>query len=143
MFVAANLAIMTGLIWDWVFPINKALWTSSFVLYSTGMALHFLAVCYWLIDVQGFKKWTKPFVVYGVNAITVFFLSGLIPRIMAMINVTGADGRQTSLQPYLYNTLFTPFLSPVNASLAWALAFVLVWLGILWVMYNKRIIIKI
>jgi predicted acyltransferase len=143
MFVAANLAIMTGLIWDWVFPINKALWTSSFVLYSTGMALHVLAVCYWLIDVQGFKKWTKPFVVYGVNAITVFFLSGLIPRIMAMINVTGADGRQTSLQPYLYNTLFTPFLSPVNASLAWALAFVLVWLGILWVMYNKRIIIKI
>jgi predicted acyltransferase len=143
MFVAANLAILAGLIWDWVFPINKALWTSSFVLYTTGMAMHFLAVCYWLIDVQGFTRWTKPFVVYGVNAITVFFLSGLIPRIMAMIKVTGADGQETTLQPYLYNTLFASFLSPVNASLAWALAFVLVWLGILWVMYNKRIIIKV
>jgi predicted acyltransferase len=62
---------------------------------------------------------------------------------MAMIRMTGADGTETSLQPYLYNTLFTPFFSPVNASLAWALSFVLVWLGILWVMYNKRIIIKV
>lgn len=143
MFVAANLAIVSGLIWDWVFPMNKALWTSSFVLYTTGMALHFLAVCYWLIDIQGFTRWTKPFLVYGVNAITVFFLSGLIPRIMAMITFTGTDGQQTSLQPYLYNTIFTPLLSPVNASLAWALSFVLVWLVILWVMYNKRIIIKV
>jgi predicted acyltransferase len=143
LFVAANLAIVTGLIWDWVFPINKALWTSSFVLYTTGLALHCLAVCYWLIDVQGFTKWTKPFVVYGVNAITVFFLSGLIPRILGMIKVTGPNGTEMGLQTYLYTTLFSPWLSPVNASLAWAICFVLVWLGILWIMYNKRIIIKV
>ncbi|MDO1445575.1 DUF5009 domain-containing protein [Rhodocytophaga aerolata] len=143
LFVAANLAILTGLIWDWVFPINKALWTSSFVLYTSGLALHVLAVCYWLIDIQGFTKWTKPFVVYGVNAITVFFLSGLIPRILSMITVTNADGTEVGLQTYLYNTLFTSVFSPINASLAWAISFVLVWLGILWIMYNKRIIIKV
>jgi predicted acyltransferase len=143
LFVAANLAIFTGFVWDWVFPINKALWTSSFVLYTTGLALHVLAVCYWLIDIQGFTKWTKPFVVYGVNAITVFFLSGLIPRILSMIKVISADGTEVGLQTYLYNALYTPVFSPVNASLAWAVSFVLVWLGILWIMYNKRIIIKV
>jgi predicted acyltransferase len=62
---------------------------------------------------------------------------------MAMIKLNGADGQQTTLQPYLYNAIFTPLFSPINASLAWALSFVLVWLGILWVMYNKRIIIKV
>lgn len=143
LFVVANIAIVTGLVWDWIFPINKTLWTSSFVLYTSGIALHFLAMCYWLIDVQGYTKWTKPFVVFGVNAITVFFLSGLVPRILNLIKVAGTDGQQTDLRSYLYNALFTPYLSSINASLASALIFVLIWLGILWIMYNKRIIIKV
>jgi predicted acyltransferase len=143
LFVAGNAALLTGLIWNWVFPINKALWTSSFVLYTSGLALHFLAMCYWLIDVKGYKAWTKPFVVYGVNAITVFFLSGLIPRIMNMIKVNGAEGKEIGLQAYIYESYFTPYFSPINASLASALTFVLIWLVILWIMYNKRIIIKV
>lgn len=113
------------------------------MLYTSGLALHFLAMCYWLIDVQGFTKWTKPFVVYGVNAITVFFLSGLIPRILNMIKVDGPNGQEIGLQAYIYITLFTPVFSPVNASLAFAITYVLIWLGILWVMYTKRIIIKV
>lgn len=73
MFSIGLLAVILGLIWDLFFPINKALWTSSFVLYTGGLATLGLALCYWLIDVQGYKKGTTPFVVYGVNAITVFF----------------------------------------------------------------------
>lgn len=92
MFSTGILAVILGLIWDLCFPINKALWTSSFVLYAGGLATIGLALCYWLIDVQGYKKGTKPFVVYGVNAITVFFLSGLIPRILTMIKVNMPDG---------------------------------------------------
>jgi predicted acyltransferase len=104
--------------------------------------LLFLTLCYWLIDIEGYKSSIKPFVVYGVNAITVFVISGLVARSMNRIMVT-RDGDKTSLSGALYQQFFSPHFSPLNASLAWAIAYVLVWMGILWVMYNKRIFIKI
>ena len=143
MFSIGVLAVILGLIWDLCFPINKALWTSSFVLYAGGLATIGLALCYWLIDVQGYKKGTKPFVVYGVNAITVFFLSGLIPRILTMIKVNMSDGTTVNSREWMYETFFSPYFSPINASLAGAVTFILIWLGILWWMYNKKIIIKV
>lgn len=143
MFSTGILAVILGLIWDLCFPINKALWTSSFVLYAGGLATIGLALCYWLIDVQGYKKGTKPFVVYGVNAITVFFLSGLIPRILTMIKVNMPDGTTVNSREWMYETFFSPYFSPINASLAGAVTFILIWLGILWWMYSKKIIIKV
>jgi len=143
MFSIGILAVILGLIWDLCFPINKALWTSSFVLYAGGLATIGLALCYWLIDAQGYKKGTKPFVVYGVNAITVFFLSGLIPRILTMIKVKMPDGTSINSREWMYETFFSPYFSPVNASLAGAVTFILIWLGILWMMYSKKIIIKV
>jgi predicted acyltransferase len=143
MFSIGTLAIVLGLIWDLFFPINKALWTSSFVLYAGGLATIGLALCYWLIDVQGYKKGTTPFVVYGVNAITVFFLSGLIPRILSMIKVNMPDGTSLSSRVWMYETFYTPYLSPINASLAGAVTFILIWLLILWLMFKKNIIVKV
>lgn len=143
MFSVGLLAVIGGLIWDLFFPINKALWTSSFVLYAGGLATLGLALCYWLIDVQGYKKGTTPFVVYGVNAITVFFLSGLIPRILNMIKVQMPDGSTNGSREWMYETFFTPYFSPINASLAGAVTFILIWLVILWWMYNKKVIIKV
>ncbi len=143
MFSIGILTVILGLIWDLCFPINKALWTSSFVLYAGGLATIGLALCYWLIDVQGYKKGTKPFVVYGVNAITVFFLSGLIPRILTMIKVNMPDGTTVNSREWMYETFFSPYFSPINASLAGAVTFILIWLGILWWMYSKKIIIKV
>ena len=143
MFVMANIALVLGIIWDMWFPINKSIWTSSYVLYTTGMALHFLAMCYWLIDVKGYTWWTKPFVVYGMNAIAVFFLSGLLARIMSLIKITMADGTQIDSKTYLYQTLFVPMFSPINSSLAWALFYVLFWLGLMWILYAKKIFIKV
>ncbi len=143
MFSIGILSVMLGLIWDLFFPINKALWTSSFVLYAGGLATVGLALCYWIIDVQGYKKYTTPFVVYGVNAITVFFLSGLIPRILGMIKVSMPDGSEVGAKDWLYQTFFTPYFSPINASLAGAVTFILIWLVILWWMYSKKIIIKV
>lgn len=143
MFTIGILAICVGLIWDLFFPINKSLWTSSFVLYTGGLATAGLALCYWLIDVQGYKKGTTPFVVYGVNAITVFFLSGLIPRIMSMIRVQMPDGTETGSKEWIYESFYTANFSPINASLAWAVTFILFWLLILWIMYRKNIIIKV
>lgn len=142
LFSTGCLAIALGLLWDLQFPINKALWTSSFVLYTGGMATIILSLCYWIIDIQQYSRFTKPFVVYGVNAITVFFLSGLIPRILGMIKVNNADGKEISLQSWLYSG-FTAHFSPINASLAWAVTFILFWLVILWAMYSRKIIIKV
>lgn len=143
MFSIGILAVILGLIWDLCFPINKALWTSSFVLYAGGLATIGLALCYWLIDVQGYKKGTTPFVVYGVNAITVFFLSGLIPRILSMIMVTMPDGTPVNSRIWMYETFYTPYFTPINASLAGAVTFILIWLLILWIMFKKDIIVKV
>jgi predicted acyltransferase len=143
MFSIGILAVILGLIWDLCFPINKALWTSSFVLYAGGLATIGLALCYWLIDVQGYKKGTTPFVVYGINAITVFFLSGLIPRILTMIKVNMPDGTVLTSREWLYESFYSPYFSPINASLAGAVTFILIWLGILWWMYSRKIIIKV
>lgn len=144
LFTAGCLTTLAGLIWNGFFPINKALWTSSFVCVAGGLAMLGLALCYWLIDVKNVRRGVLPFVAFGVNAITVFFLSGLIPRIMNLIHVTQADGTELGLKEYLYRTLIAPpFADPINASLAGALTFVLIWFGILWWMYRKNVIIKV
>ena len=144
LFAAGCLTTLAGLLWDGFFPINKALWTSSYVLLAGGLAMLGLALCYWLIDVQNYRRGVLPFVAFGVNAITVFFLSGLIPRMMNLIKVSQPDGTKTGLKEYLYHTFIAPpFADPKNASLAGALTFVLIWFGILWWMYRKNIIIKV
>ena len=143
LFTAGVGAVILGLLWDLQFPINKALWTSSYVLYAGGLASIGLALCYWLIDVQGYKRITTPFVVYGVNAITVFFLAGLMPRVLNLIKITNADGTKTGLLEKFYTTFYTPYFSPINASLVWAISYVLGFYVLLYIMYKKNIIIKV
>ncbi|MXV14642.1 acyltransferase family protein [Hufsiella ginkgonis] len=142
LFVTGIFAVMLGLLWDLQFPINKSLWTSSYVLYSGGLAMMGLALLYWIVDVQGYKKWTTAFVVYGVNAIVVFVASGLLARSMNLYMVQ-AEGKEVSFKTWLYSSYFVPHFSPINASLAWAITNILFWLGILWWMYSKKIIIKV
>jgi len=143
LFTIGVLAVILGLLWDLQFPINKSLWTSSYVLYTGGLASIGLALCYWIIDVQGYKKFTTPFVVYGINAITVFFLAGLMPRVLNMIQITKSDGTKTGLLVQFYATCYAPFFSPINASLVWAITYVLGFYVLLWFMYKKNIIIKV
>ncbi|MBT2563318.1 DUF5009 domain-containing protein [Pedobacter sp. ISL-68] len=143
LFTTGITAVILGLLWDLQFPINKALWTSSYVLYAGGLASIGMALCYWIIDVQGYKKFTTPFVVYGVNAITVFFLAGLMPRVLNLIQITKPDGTKTGLLVRFYETCYTPFFSPINASLVWAITYVLGFYVLLYFMYKKNIIIKV
>jgi predicted acyltransferase len=141
MFTIGVLAAIAGKIWGLAFPINKALWTSSFVLYTGGLATVFLALSYWLIDVQGYKKFTSPFVAFGTNAIFVFVASGIVARSMNMIKVQ--DAKETSLGGHLFTTYFKPLFSPLNASLAYAIVTVLFWFFIVWIFYKRKIIIKV
>ncbi len=135
--------VALGLGWGMIFPINKALWTSSYVVFTTGAALLLLALCYWLLDVKGFRRWAVPFRIFGLNALAVYFLTGVAARLLGLVKVAGADGKETSLWHYLYTNLFTSWASPVNASLMFAVCFVLVFLGLMALLYRRHIYIKV
>lgn len=132
-----------GWIWSFWFPLNKSLWTSSYVVYTAGLALCFLGFCYWLIDIKGYKAWTKPFVIFGVNALALFVGSGILARIIGLIKIPAADGKTISLQQAIFQNVFLPVASPINASLMYAVAFILFWLFLMWLLYRKRIYIKV
>ena len=138
-----NLGLLAGWTFDTWFPMNKSIWTSSYVIYTSGMALIFLGICYHTIEVLNWRKWTKPFVLYGMNSITVFMLSGFVGRLMAIIKFTNDDGTKTSLATVLYNALFTSWLPPMTASLTWAFTWITGFLVLMWFMDKKKIYIKI
>jgi predicted acyltransferase len=137
---AAGLAgIAVGLAWDRWFPINKPLWTSSYAVFTAGAALVVLAACYWTVEMRRWRWWTPPFAVLGVNALAVFFLSTLLARLLLLIQVTGADGRPRALHAVLFEAIFAPWATPPVASLAWAVANVLVWLAAMWPLFRRHI----
>ena len=142
MFAVGWLAILAGLAWGIFFPINKNLWTSSYVVFTAGAALELLALCYWLIDIQGYQKWARPGVVFGVNAIAVFVLSSLVTRLLIFVQVP--SGAETiAAKQWIYDNLFASWASPVNASLAYAACHVLMWWALTALLYRRRIFIKI
>ncbi|MGB9773600.1 MAG: acyltransferase family protein [Bacteroidota bacterium] len=143
LFLLGNVALVIGVIWDMWFPINKNLWTSSYVIFTGGMALLFLATCYYLIDVKKSTWWTKPFVIYGTNAITVYVLSGILARILILVKIPQAEGTSVLLKTFIYQNYFASWAGPTNGSLFFALAYIILWLGIMTIFYKKAIFIKI
>jgi predicted acyltransferase len=142
LFFTGSMLIVAGLGWGLYFPINKALWTSSYVLYTGGIAMQFLACCYWLIDVKGFKKWAMPFVYYGTNALFVFVVSGLMVKALGRVKIDD-EGKEISILAYIYKYFYATWLSPVNASLLYAITLVLIFLVVLRWMYNRKWFVKI
>ena len=138
-----NLGLLAGWTFDTWFPMNKSIWTSSYVIYTSGMALIFLGICYYTIEVLNWRKWTKPFVLYGLNSISVFMLSGFVARLTFIIKFTNDDGTKTSLASLLYNTLYSSWLPPMTASLSWAITWITGFLILMWFMDKKKIYIKI
>jgi len=141
--VAGVVLVALGHIWDLAFPLNKKLWTSSFVLYTSGLALMFLGVVYYLIDVLEIKKWSFPFKVYGMNALFTYVLSGILATLMGVIKWTTASGDVLSVKGWVYQNLFMSWLAPKSASLGYALFNVVVIFLVAWVLYRKRIFIKV
>jgi len=131
---AGALATAAGLLWGLVFPINKPLWTSSYALFAAGMAAMTLAACHFVIDVRGLRRWAVPFVAFGVNALAAFFLSGIAARVLNMVPAPDGTG---ALKPWLHRELFAGWLSPANASLAFALTFTAIWVAIMLALYRK------
>ncbi|HKG15052.1 MAG TPA: heparan-alpha-glucosaminide N-acetyltransferase domain-containing protein [Pyrinomonadaceae bacterium] len=143
MFVAGVACVVAGWAWNFWFPVNKALWTSSYVLLTAGFALQMLAVCYWLIDIKGHRAWAKPFLVFGSNALAVYFLAEASVRAVDALAFKTADGRETNLLALVYERFFARAASPLNASLMFAVCTVLFWLGVMWILYRRRVFIKV
>jgi predicted acyltransferase len=143
LFAVGSIGMMVGLMWHWVFPINKSLWTSSYVIFTAGMACVALATIMWIVDFHKSRWWTKPAVVYGLNPTIAFVGSAVMARCIYSIFKVTVDGQRVSLQAGIYRTLFASWLAPLNASLAFALAFVAVWYGILYLFYRRNIILKV
>lgn len=143
MFFFGVTLLALGLIWNSYFPMNKALWTSSYVLATTGLALLTLGFCYWLIDIKGYKKWAKPFVIFGVNALALFVFTGLFARMISAYRVTGADGQLISIKRWVINNIYLNLAQPIDASWMFAVSFILFWLLLMWLLYRKQIHIKV
>jgi predicted acyltransferase len=143
LFLAGNTLLFAGAVWNWVLPINKSLWTSSYTVFMAGMAMTCLAFSYYFIDVRKSRSWIQPAIVYGTNAITVFVLSGIIAKLLYLIKFTASDGSSISLKSWIYQNLFLSWLSEINASLAFAITFIIVMYLLMLILYKKKIFIKI
>jgi predicted acyltransferase len=134
--------LVIGKLWDFVFPINKALWTSSYVVYTGGWALLVLALCYQLIEVRGLKRWGFPLEVMGLNAIFLFVGSGLLGRLL-MKTPIGNGTNAISVKTWIYQNWFSAWAGDLNGSLLFAIANIILWWVILYGMYRRRWFFKI
>ena len=143
MLASGAVALGLGGGWAVVFPLNKGIWTSSYALFAGGVGLLAFGVLAWLMDARGWTGWAMPLEVFGSNALAAFVLSGGVTRALSVIQVHAADGRAVDLKTTLYRALFAPLGSPPVASLLWSVAYVLLWLGLMWLLYRKRIFIRL
>lgn len=140
MAVAGVLAIAAGKLWDPWFPINKKLWTSSYVLFTAGLALICLSACYSLVDIKRLRgRWTTVVLVFGMNAIAAYFFSEFASKIIESVHLSSG----MSVQEWIYQSAFAPLANPANASLAYALAYVAFCWAAMAVLYRKRWFLKI
>ena len=141
--VMGNCLIGAGLIWAWWLPINKPLWTSSYSLLMAGMAANVFGCCYWLIDIKGYRRWSQPLAIYGMNAITVYVLAGFLSKLSSFIKVAGVDGSEITAGKWVYEHIYAPLASPVNASLLYALTYVAILYGVSWFMYRMKWFVRV
>lgn len=138
LFVAGFLSATAGVVWSWWFPLNKPIWTSSYVLATSGLAAMTLACSIWLVDVLGYKKMAKPWVIFGSNAIGVYVLAGLIGYLFYGGHFGGKSLKGLFMESFIGMGLEPKFVSLLAA---------LLYIGILfvpaWVMYKKRVFIKL
>ncbi|MEQ8523191.1 heparan-alpha-glucosaminide N-acetyltransferase domain-containing protein [Gracilimonas sp.] len=141
-FIWGFILIMLGYVWSWIFPINKNIWTSSYTLFTGGQAMCIFGLCYWFIDVKGKQRFTDWGVAYGINAITVFFLSGIIARLFNMIRFS-YGGESYTLKGWIYEVVLNSIASPINASVLYAVLWIVLFYLLAAFMKKKNIIIKV
>jgi len=140
---AGMILLSIGRILHPYFPINKNLWTSTFVLFTGGFALVLLAAFYWAVDLRGWRKWAAPWLVFGMNAILAYVLAAIVSEISTDFEFNNSRGHSQTLHGWIYEDYFVPHASPVNASLGFAVFFVAVIFLLLWPFYRWKIFVRI
>jgi predicted acyltransferase len=143
LFLFGVVLIGIGILWNLSFPINKNLWTGSFVALTGGMAIIILGICYYIIDVKKRTWWVKPFIIFGLNSIATYLLTEIVNLTLIYANVTLSDGRSLSLKFLIYESLFSRWAGPLNGSLFYGVALLLFWLGIMAMLYRQKVFIRI
>ena len=138
MLVSASLLILIAILWDQVFPINKPIWTSSYVLFTVGLDMLILVILIYIIEILAFKKWTYFFEVFGKNPLFIYALSAMLIRIFYMILI-----KDKPLAVLAYDNFYSNLFSDKNASLLFAISYMLILWGIGYLMDKRKIYIKV
>jgi predicted acyltransferase len=131
-----------GYFWNMFFPINKPLWTSSYVLYTAGLAMGVLALIYLIADVLKFQKWGVFFMVFGTNALFTYFLAGIWTRLLLFIQIPSGSNK-ISLYTWFYEKVCAPVAGNMNGSLIFAVIQMLLIWGVALILYRKKILIRL
>jgi predicted acyltransferase len=143
MFFAGSILLGIGGALDWAFPINKSIWSPSYAVFTSGYAMVVLAMCYYAIDVKGWKKRSKPLVVFGVNALLLFFASGILARVMETLIKFSVDTEVLSLQQWIYKYLLASWAGEMLGSLLYPLLLVVAWYMVLRALYERNWVWKV
>lgn len=135
-----TLFLILGFAWSFWFPINKSLWTSSYVLWSTGLALYVFALCFWLLEIKKIESWSVPFKIFGLNALIAYFFHILLFKIQLLFHMICPNGNTCNIRNYIIHAGFG-WASLPYASLYYALGSVLFWLLILSILYRHKIFV--
>ncbi len=132
-----------GMLWNLEFPINKPIWTSSYVLYTGGWAMLFLAFLLFVIDEKGYKKWATPALHFGTNPLFIYVFSWLYIATIAFFQVPSPEGGDVSIYNYLYTYVCVPIAGNMNGSLLFAVGHIIFFWSICYWLYKRKIFIKI
>ncbi len=135
--------LLIGVSWSFVLPFNKPLWTSSYAVWTAGIATVTLACCQWLFDVRGWHRLAHPLQVYGVNALLVFVGSGLVGRIVGSLWTVPTEGGAISVKEWFFRTVLLPIGDPMLASLCFSLIWIVGWYMILAALYRRGFVWKV
>ena len=135
--------IAVALVWNFIFPINKPLWTSSFVLYTCGFASVILGILLWIVDIKGYSKWTMPTIVFGVNPLILYVFSEILAITFWLKVAHEPSGVKISIVDWIFQTCFLPVAGKYNGSLLYALTFTFICWLTGWILYSRKIVIKL
>lgn len=149
LFTIGCVLIFTGFCWDMIFPINKKIWSSSYVIYTTGLGILVLSVFIYLIEFRGRGgAWSRFFDVFGKNALFIFIISGILPRVYGLFHIAdGVDAKGSvvykGLKEWMYDHIFSPAFGLMNGSLFYAVFNILLFWGLCYWLDKRKIYIKV
>lgn len=138
-----SISLIIGSLWDFWFPINKNLWTSSCVAFTGGIALILLATCFFIIDAKGYTTWTKPFTMLGLNSIFIYVLSEIVNLILIYTSIPIAENISLPLKSLIFERLFASWAGPLHGSFIYALTYLAFCWTVAAILYRKRIFVKV